>query len=217
MEEQNIGLETTEEAKQELVVEGYNPLFGARPLRRTIQRMVENPISSMIIKGEVKSGDIVNVDFDGKDFIFTAKIHPKRFYQEQAAGEDLETKEELQNEEEKADETVSGPEAASSDKPEPPAEPVYPAPQPAPQSAPQPAPQPGESEIKPTNEKGQEPAQNQDITESSAPQSPPANVREGKVPQSSDNPQNPSKPYTPIPENPETPPTYPPRPQTPWD
>lgn len=78
LEEQNIGFEVTDAAKQEIATEGYDPVFGARPLRRTIQRMIENPISSMIIKGELKAGDIVHVDFDGNDFIFTAKVHPSR-------------------------------------------------------------------------------------------------------------------------------------------
>jgi ATP-dependent Clp protease ATP-binding subunit ClpC len=78
LDEQNIGIEITASAKEELAIEGYDPIFGARPLRRTIQKMVENPISSMIIKGELKSGDIVNIDFDGKDFIFTAKVHPSK-------------------------------------------------------------------------------------------------------------------------------------------
>lgn len=73
MEEQNIGLTVTEAAKKEIAVEGYDPVYGARPLRRTIQRMIENPVSSMIIKAELASGDTVGVDFDAVDFVFNVK------------------------------------------------------------------------------------------------------------------------------------------------
>jgi len=78
LEDQNIGLQVSDSAKKELGVEGYDPMFGARPLRRTIQRMLENPVSSMIIKGELKSGDIVIVDYNGSEFIFTANTRLKR-------------------------------------------------------------------------------------------------------------------------------------------
>ncbi|MDP3983214.1 MAG: hypothetical protein Q8Q65_04050 [bacterium] len=78
LEDQNIGLQVSDTAKKELSVEGYDPMFGARPLRRTIQRMLENPVSSMIIKGELKPGDIVIVDYNGSEFIFTANTRLKR-------------------------------------------------------------------------------------------------------------------------------------------
>ena len=62
--EQNIAVTVTEGARRFLAKAGYDPVFGARPLRRTIQRMVENPISSLLIKGEVKSGDTLVIDGD---------------------------------------------------------------------------------------------------------------------------------------------------------
>ncbi|MBM3209642.1 hypothetical protein FJZ40_05155, partial [Candidatus Shapirobacteria bacterium] len=73
LEEQNIGLEVTPLAKQQVAILGYDPIYGARPLRRAIQRHVENPISSMIIKEEVKAGEMILVDFDGNDFVFTVQ------------------------------------------------------------------------------------------------------------------------------------------------
>ncbi|MBL7159766.1 AAA family ATPase, partial [Candidatus Microgenomates bacterium] len=73
LEEQNIGLTWTKPAAQQLATLGYDPMYGARPLRRTIQRMIENPVSSHMIKGEIKTGDMISVDFDGNDFVFEVK------------------------------------------------------------------------------------------------------------------------------------------------
>ncbi|OQA60833.1 MAG: Negative regulator of genetic competence ClpC/MecB [Candidatus Atribacteria bacterium ADurb.Bin276] len=55
--EQSITIELTPEARSKIAKEGYDPNFGARPLRRAIQRMVEDPISDLILKGTFKEGD----------------------------------------------------------------------------------------------------------------------------------------------------------------
>ena len=55
----HISLEVTEAARQLLAERGYSPEFGARPLRRTIQRLVENPASSAILRGEFAEGDTI--------------------------------------------------------------------------------------------------------------------------------------------------------------
>jgi ATP-dependent Clp protease ATP-binding subunit ClpC len=60
--DQGITITTTPAAKELLVHEGYNPVFGARPLRRTIQRLVETPLSRRLLKGEFSPGDQVVVD-----------------------------------------------------------------------------------------------------------------------------------------------------------
>lgn len=73
LEEQGIGLETSGATGEQLTAIGYDPLYGARPLRRAIQRELENPISSQIIKGELVPGDILAVDFDGNEFTFQVK------------------------------------------------------------------------------------------------------------------------------------------------
>lgn len=70
MAEQSLGLEVSQIAKKEIVHTGFDPVFGARPLRRAIQRMVENPISELIITGKVSEGDVVVVDFDGEKLTF---------------------------------------------------------------------------------------------------------------------------------------------------
>jgi len=65
--EQGIRLEWTEAAKAQLAHEGFDPIYGARPLRRTIQRTVENAVSRGILQGEYRGGDTVVIDAeDGK-------------------------------------------------------------------------------------------------------------------------------------------------------
>lgn len=86
LEEQNIGLIATPAARRQLTIIGYDPLYGARPLRRIVQRVIENPVSSMIIKGKVESGDLIEVDFDGNEFVFTTKKAPKPKVKEEPAG-----------------------------------------------------------------------------------------------------------------------------------
>ena len=60
--EQNMTMEVTEEAKAKLVEDGYDPAYGARPLRRTIQRQVEDPLAEDLLRGRYKAGDVVRVD-----------------------------------------------------------------------------------------------------------------------------------------------------------
>lgn len=73
LEEQKIDLETTEEVKELLAKEGYDPNFGARPLRRTIERLIENPISEKLLAGEFKEGDCVQIKTSGGKIIFSKK------------------------------------------------------------------------------------------------------------------------------------------------
>lgn len=70
LEDQNMGFTYTEAAVKEIVRAGFDPIYGARPLRRAIQRLIENPISSLIIEKKVKTGDQIVADFDGDSFIF---------------------------------------------------------------------------------------------------------------------------------------------------
>jgi ATP-dependent Clp protease ATP-binding subunit ClpB len=64
--ERQIKLELTHAAKELLVHEGYDPTYGARPLRRTIQRMIQDPLAMQILEGKVLPGDQVRVDRDGQ-------------------------------------------------------------------------------------------------------------------------------------------------------
>jgi ATP-dependent Clp protease ATP-binding subunit ClpC len=67
-----IELTLTEEAKAWLAKQGFDPMYGARPLRRTIQRLVENPLSQKILQGEVKEGDSIIIEL-GPEGLFFAK------------------------------------------------------------------------------------------------------------------------------------------------
>jgi ATP-dependent Clp protease ATP-binding subunit ClpC len=73
MAEHELKLELTEKAKSWLAKEGYDPIYGARPLRRVIERNVENPLSSQILRGELKEGDTVKVDFTKSGLTFKKK------------------------------------------------------------------------------------------------------------------------------------------------
>ena len=70
LEDQDMGFIYTEAAVKEIVREGFDPIYGARPLRRAIQKLIENPISTLIIEKKVKAGNQIQVDFDGESFIF---------------------------------------------------------------------------------------------------------------------------------------------------
>ena len=78
LEERGIGIALTEAARDWLAREGFDPVFGARPLRRTVQRYVENPLSSRILAGDFPAGSKVEVDLDaeGKALTFRAADVP---------------------------------------------------------------------------------------------------------------------------------------------
>ena len=61
LEARKIKLAFSEEALDWLAKEGYDPLFGARPLKRSIQRFLQNPLAQMILEGKINDGDLVNV------------------------------------------------------------------------------------------------------------------------------------------------------------
>lgn len=66
-----ITLGWNEQALNALAEQGFEPSFGARPLRRLLTHTVETALSKEIIKGEIAAGDTVNIGFDGKEFTFT--------------------------------------------------------------------------------------------------------------------------------------------------
>jgi len=75
--ERKLGVEMTEKAKSWLTKEGYDPLYGARPLRRAIERYVENPLSTKLLRGEFREGDTIIVDLADGILTFTAKAATK--------------------------------------------------------------------------------------------------------------------------------------------
>ncbi len=78
LKDKDMGMELTPAAKNLLATKGYDPVLGARPLRRTIQREIEDVLSEKILFGELKSGEIVAVDAtgEGKDDTFTFQGTP---------------------------------------------------------------------------------------------------------------------------------------------
>ncbi len=68
--ERKLQLEVTPEAKAMLAERGYDPVFGARPLKRTIQRMIENPLAVEVLAGRFGEGDTVLVEPDGETLRF---------------------------------------------------------------------------------------------------------------------------------------------------
>ena len=70
LDERHITLDVTPEAKAYLGREGYDPVYGARPLRRTVQREVENQLARRILAGEIRDGDTVEVDVGAQGLSF---------------------------------------------------------------------------------------------------------------------------------------------------
>jgi ATP-dependent Clp protease ATP-binding subunit ClpB len=66
-----LGLEVTEAARQEIANRGYDPTYGARPLKRVIQQQVQNPLATELLKNTFPEGSIVRIDCDGNEFTFT--------------------------------------------------------------------------------------------------------------------------------------------------
>jgi ATP-dependent Clp protease ATP-binding subunit ClpA len=73
LHKQELSIELTGNAKHLLADLGYEPEFGARPLRRTIQKEIVNPLSKQILMGTYQKGDTVLVDTDVKGFVFAKK------------------------------------------------------------------------------------------------------------------------------------------------
>ena len=68
--EQEINFAVTEEAKEFLASRGFNPVYGARPLKRVIRQFVENPLSKLILEQKFKRGDEIIIDVDNDEIVF---------------------------------------------------------------------------------------------------------------------------------------------------
>jgi len=74
LSEKKIEIEASDEALKSLADKGYDPVYGARPLKRTIQRDIQNPLALKMLEGEYREGDTVKIDVDGKgNFVFKRK------------------------------------------------------------------------------------------------------------------------------------------------
>jgi len=89
--ERELSLEITPAAKAALAEEGYDPQFGARPLKRAIQQRLENPIATKLLAGEFEPGDTIQVAFERGRYTFTRKanvetVEPEVIEQPRRAG-----------------------------------------------------------------------------------------------------------------------------------
>ena len=70
LEQHDLSLEVTTAALDEIAADGYDPTYGARPLKRVIQQRIQNPLATELLKGELTPETGVRVDFRGGEFVF---------------------------------------------------------------------------------------------------------------------------------------------------
>jgi len=71
LEERGIAIELDNSARELLIKEGYDPVYGARPLKRAIQSLIQNPLAVKLLKGEIASGQTVRVSAENGEMKFT--------------------------------------------------------------------------------------------------------------------------------------------------
>jgi ATP-dependent Clp protease ATP-binding subunit ClpB len=85
LEEKGIILEMTEQVQRHLAQLGYDPVYGARPLKRSIQREVETPIAKEILRGTILEGDHIVAEMKGDQIRFRGKTRGKERKSREAA------------------------------------------------------------------------------------------------------------------------------------
>jgi ATP-dependent Clp protease ATP-binding subunit ClpB len=85
LEDRNIRLVLTDAAKEHLVRIGYDPAYGARPLKRVLQREIETALARRILRGEVQDGQTVFVDYDGAQRQLTFRTETSRPVEQETA------------------------------------------------------------------------------------------------------------------------------------
>src|SRR4029450_7870276 len=75
LEERKITVELTERAKDLLIAEGYDPIYGARPLKRTIQRQILDQLAMRVLQGDFREGDAIRIDAVGGALVFEKATH----------------------------------------------------------------------------------------------------------------------------------------------
>jgi ATP-dependent Clp protease ATP-binding subunit ClpC len=73
LKQNEIGIEVSDEAKTFIAKKGFDPVYGARPLRRSIQNMIEDKMAEEMLEGSIKAGDSVLIDLDEEKIIFSVK------------------------------------------------------------------------------------------------------------------------------------------------
>ena len=73
LKDKKIDLELTPQAKEFLAEKGFSPEYGARPIKRTIQKLIVDPLSKKILEGIFKENDTVLIDVKNKEMVFSRK------------------------------------------------------------------------------------------------------------------------------------------------
>jgi len=77
LDDRDITIEVTRDAKRHLVEEGYDPVYGARPLKRVIQRRLQDPLALKLLEGDFEEGDRISVDVRAGKFVFEKAENPQ--------------------------------------------------------------------------------------------------------------------------------------------
>jgi ATP-dependent Clp protease ATP-binding subunit ClpB len=72
--EMNMTLQLSDNARSFLAEKGFDRVYGARPLKRAIQKYIENPLSMEILQGNISEGTTVSADVDGDQIVFTVQL-----------------------------------------------------------------------------------------------------------------------------------------------
>ncbi|NBO04870.1 MAG: AAA family ATPase, partial [Betaproteobacteria bacterium] len=64
-----------DEALREIARAGFDPLYGARPLKRAIQQHIENPVARLVLEGRYGPRDVIPIDFRNGQFVFERVVH----------------------------------------------------------------------------------------------------------------------------------------------
>ena len=75
LEKMDMKLEVTSRALAQIAKAGFDPVFGARPLKRAIQKDIENPVSKLILEGRFGPKDVIPVDYEDGRFSFGRVVH----------------------------------------------------------------------------------------------------------------------------------------------
>ena len=71
LKDQELTFEISDDAKEFLATQGFNPVYGARPLKRVIRQLVENPLSKKILAQEFTKGDNIKIGLDNDEITFS--------------------------------------------------------------------------------------------------------------------------------------------------
>ena len=75
LESRDISIDLNSSVLDFLVAKGFDPSFGARPLKRAVQTFIENPLAKMLLKGEISAGDSIPIDAENGEVSFKRLIH----------------------------------------------------------------------------------------------------------------------------------------------